>query len=178
MRMAEPNPDVLFIAKLMDERENAKPLEQRFEERRKIILQNFRDWTDDGWARGWQRTNKVPPADHANIIYWHAMGVGMVELSLGYKLSSSTVFGHIHAHNTQVAKHGACERCIRAFRNIPRDADIICLVESEVTLGSELKWELEVLSKASRDEEWDLMDDRYNGVEQRYWLARSSGSIE
>jgi len=169
----KPNPTIPAAAVVLKE-----PTEKEFEDRRKGYLEDFRKWTDKGWARGWKRTYKVSPVDHANLIYWHSMGIGMVELSLGYKLSSSTVFGHIHAHNAQVTKHGACERCIRAFRNIEEDADILCLVESEVTLGSELKWEIEVLRKASGEDEWRLIGERYDDVDERYWLARSHVSIE
>lgn len=188
--MSEADPDIVFFRSLQRAREKEdKPnpsipvedgkkdldFEKRFEARRKEKLEEFRDWTYDGWkTKGWKQTGeKIEPVLHAVLMSEFAWGVGMVELGTGFRISSGTVYNHIKKHNREVKRLGSCGLCIRGIPYAGDLIDIFC--ESEVQLGMRLREEMRIEDKVrdlSRDESDAVIEEwcaeRFDPLEAKY----------
>jgi hypothetical protein len=182
IRMSEADPDIAFIRSLQRAREKEdkpnpsipaaavvlkEPTEKEFQERRKGCIQDFREWTHDGWAsQGWKHDEKVSPELHCVMMDKFAFGIGMMELAEGFKLSSATVFHHIKKHNREVQKFGVCSTCVMGIKyTCP---DFVCVVESMVSLGSELKWDMSIPPDISDGDLERLLYERHGESETRY----------
>jgi len=184
--------DIAFFAERMVKKLNPSipadlSFEKRYEERRKEKLEEFRNWTYDGWkTKGWQQTKegeKIDPVLHAVLISEFAWGVGMVELAEGFRLSSATTYNHIKKHNREVKRLGCCGLCVRGIPYAGDLIDIFC--EAEVQLGMRLREEMRIEDKVrdlGRDESDAVIEEwcatRFDPLEEKYRPRKQDTALD